>query len=127
MRALIISIVSLAICIGIWCFFYQYSNNQLHSLISSCENQVLNAIEKEDWQEANSEFVSQYNSWHQYQKIALYMLDTDTLNDIDEAYAKTLMYIKAEDVSNSSGELLALKESLIALHHGESISFNNIF
>ncbi len=36
------------------------------------------------------------------------------------------MYIKAKDVSNGSGELLALKEQLKFLHENEKISFANI-
>ena len=55
-----------------------------------------------------------------------FFLDTEEINDTDGAFAKTLMYIKAEDVSNGSGELLALKEQLKFLHENEGIGIENI-
>ena len=36
------------------------------------------------------------------------------------------MYIKAKDVSNSSGELLALTEQLRVLHENEGLHLRNI-
>ena len=127
MRAFITSIVSLAIVISIWIIFYQYSNHTLHQFISTCDAQILPAIEQEDWENAYTLFEDQYSQWHNYEKKARYMLETNALNDIDEEYAKTLMYIKAKDLSNSSGELLALKEGLKALHQNEAILLSNIF
>ncbi len=53
-------------------------------------------------------------------------LDTQQVNDADSNFAKTLMYIKAKDVSNSSGELLALTEQLRFLHENEGLSLRNI-
>ena len=61
----------------------------------------------------------QYDRWHEYRKGALFFLDTQEVNDADSTFAKTLMYIKAKDVSNGSGELLALKEQLKFLHENE--------
>lgn len=127
MRALLISVLALGLCIVVWCIFYEYSNHELHQLITSCENEVLTAIQIEDWEKAYDSFSNQYEQWHHYQNFAMYMLDTDKITAIDEAYAKTLMYIKEKDASNSSGELLALKESLKAVHHSEAIALNNIF
>ena len=54
------------------------------------------------------------------------MLETDKINETDTTFAKTLMYIKAKDLSNSSGELLSLKESLKLLHKNEGLSLSNI-
>jgi len=126
MRALLISVLSLSILIGIWAVFYQYSDEQLHHLTSSCENEVMPAIESENWDAAYEIFSKKYKQWHDYQKWALYMLETESINNVDQAFAKTLMYIKAKDLSNSSGELLALKNALNVLQKNESITPNNI-
>lgn len=126
MRALLVSIISLGLLIGIWFVFYQYSDHELHQLVTECEEQVMPAIENGDWDTAYTQFSIQYDTWHVYQKRALYMLETETVNKTDEAFAKTLMYIKAQDYSNSSGELLALQESLKVLHQSEAIKLNNI-
>ena len=123
MRALIASTLSLAILIGCWGLFYYYSNQTLNPIIDTCEDTVMPAIENEDWEEV---FRVQYDKWHQYRKKALFFLDTQSISEADSTFAKTLMYIKAEDVSNSSGELLALQEQLKFLHENEGIYLRNI-
>ena len=126
MRALIVSSLALAILIGCWLCFYQYSDASLHKMVSACEDEIMPAIEEQHWDQAYEAFLAQYEAWHHYEKWALFMLETEKINDTDLNFAKTLMYIKAQDLSNSSGELLALKESLKLLHENEGISLANI-
>ena len=126
MRALIISTLALVFLIGCWLCFYQYSDASLHKMVSACEEEVMPAIEEQQWKQAYESFYTQYEAWHHYEKWALFMLETDKINETDLNFAKTLMYIKAKDLSNSSGELLALSESLKLLHKNEGISLANI-
>lgn len=126
MRALVISTLTLTVLIGCWLCFYQYSDNTLHKMVSVCEEEVMPAIEENEWDQAYDTFHAQYQSWHHYKKWALFMLETDKINETDTAFAKTLMYIKAKDLSNSSGELLALQESLKFLYQNEALSLANI-
>lgn len=126
MRSLLISILSLALLIGCWGIFYYSAGQDLDQIIEDCEDIVMPAVENEDWDKAYEAFQQQYDRWHDYRKGALFFLDTQAVNDADSTFAKTLMYIKAEDVSNGSGELLALKEQLKFLHENEKISFENI-
>lgn len=126
MRSLISSFLILILLIGCWFCFYRYSDNALHQLVTACEEEVMPAIEAGKWEAAYHAFDSQYKAWHEYQKVALFMLDTEKINETDTAFAKTLMYIKARDLSNSSGELLALKEALMLLHKNEGLSPSNI-
>ena len=126
MRALIVSTISLCLLIGGWAIFYNYSDNHHHEMINDCDNIVMAAVENEDWDKAYDQFKQVYDHWHKYRKKALLFLDTQTVNDTDCSFAKTLKYIKAEDVSNGSGELLGLREQLKSLHLNESISLQNI-
>lgn len=126
MRSLLISILSLSVLIGGWTIFYFYSEETLEQIIDRCETSIMPAVEEEQWDLAYSEFKEEYEKWHEYRKKALFFLDTEEINDTDGAFAKTLMYIKAEDVSNGSGELLALKEQLKFLHENEGIGIENI-
>lgn len=126
MRALITSTLFLFILIGIWGIFHHYSTDMLKQILVSCEETVMPAIEKEDWPSASREFAQQYEIWHDYRQKALYILETDSIDQTEEGFAKTLMYIKAEDLSNSSGELLALQKSLNFLHQSDSITLKNI-
>lgn len=126
MRALVISTLTLAILVGCWFYFYQYSDDTLHKMVDTCQEEIMPAIEAGQWDQAYYKFDAQYATWHHYKKWALLMLETDKINDTDVTFAKTLMYIKAKDLSNSSGELLALQESLKFLHENEGITLANI-
>ncbi len=126
MRALIISTISLLLFISIWGIFDNYSKDTLKAMISSCENDIMPAIQQEDWDTASRNFTQQYQLWHDYRQKALYMLETDLLNKADEGFAKALMYIDAKDLSNSSGELLALQKHLTYIHQSESLTLRNI-
>ena len=126
MRSLIASLLVLVFLVGCWFCFYRYSDKELHQLVNTCEKEVMPAIEAGEWDHAYNTFQKQYTNWHRYKKWALFMLETEKINDTDANFAKTLMYIKAKDLSNSSGELLALKESIKVLHENESIALSNI-
>lgn len=126
MKALVISTLSLFILIGVWTDFYQYSNQTLQQLIEQCENEVMPALEDEDWSQAYLLFSAQYDHWQIYQRKALYILESESINEINAAFSKTVQYIKAKDYSNSSGELLALQESLKAMRHREKVTISNI-
>lgn len=126
MRALIVSTLTLSILIGCWFCFYQYSHHALDEMIDVCQEEVMPAIESNRWEQAYNTFSSQYDAWHRYKKKARLMLETNKINEIDTAFSKSLMYIKAKDLSNSSGELLALQDSLHFLQENESITLANI-
>lgn len=126
MRALVISILSLGLLLISWFYFYHYSYQTLNQLIFTCENEITPAIEEEDWQSAYQNISEQYKQWQNYEKSALYMLETDAINKTNESFIKTMMYIKAEDYSNSSGELLSLQASLKNLYESEAIKLKNI-
>lgn len=126
MRSLIISIVSLSLFIVSWQLFASYSDSELEVLTGSFDDTVMNAVTDERWSEAEDSFTSCYDRWHSYKKYALYFLDTKEVNEADSGFARALMYIKAKDVSNSSGELLALREQLKLLRDNEELSLANI-
>lgn len=126
MKSLLVSFLALLLLIGCWLGFYHYSDRELHQMVSACETEVMPAIESGQWDTAYDMFQDQYENWHKYQKWAYLMLETEKINETDLAFAKTLMYIKARDLSNSSGELLSLEENLRFLHKNEGISLANI-
>lgn len=126
MKALTASVLSLALLMGCWGLFYHYSVQNLNGMIHTCDEVIIPAVEKENWKAAEEAFRLQNETWHRYRNAALFFLDTRDINDADSAFAKTLMYIKAEDLSNSSGELLSLREQLKYLRESERICLRNI-
>ncbi len=127
MRNFIISIVCLGILVGAWAVFGFYSNHTIDRYEQALEDSIIKAVETEQWEKAYTEFRELSEDWHRYKKAAAFFLDTQAINDTDYSIAKAKYYIKAKDVSNSSGELACLKEQLVFLHQNESITWGNIF
>lgn len=126
MRSLIISALSLAIFIFSWQMLLCYSGDQVTAITQDFDQNVLPAIEAQRWEEALDDFERLSETWDSYMKKAHLFLDNGDVNSVDSQFAKTLMYIKAEDLSNSSGELLSLRQQLIFLSENEKTSWKNI-
>ncbi|MEG1725210.1 MAG: DUF4363 family protein [Anaerovoracaceae bacterium] len=127
MKSLIISVLSLSILITIWCVFYNYSDDYLHSTVNDIDNSVMIHVEDKQWKKASKEINNMEKGWHKYKRTASFFLDTESLNETDYSFAKCNKYIKAKDVSNSAGEVNCLKEQLLFLHKNESLIWSNIF
>lgn len=126
MRALWISTLALVLLVGAWVVFNIYSGDTLQELGAACEGPVLQAIKDAKWEDACAVLDAQQERWQEYKPYAMFFLDTQMLGDIDEAFVRARMYILAEDISNSSGELLALRQRLKFLHEREAITWQNI-
>lgn len=127
MRSFIISIALLLSLIGTWCFFDTYSSNTLENYGQILESEVLLSIESENWQSASEDFLSLQEEWQEYKQYAVFFLGTSELNEVDETMAKAYYYIKAEDISNASGEIAFLKRQLLFLNSNEKMTAGNIF
>lgn len=127
MKNLISAICAVSILIGAWLIFANYSERQIDSFRASIETAIIPAAEAEDWK-SSSESISELDrAWHIYKKKAIFFLDTDAINEIDYSLAKAVKYVKAEDVSNSSGELNAMLEQLSFLCQNDELNWGNIF
>ena len=126
MRDLIISILAVALLIGTWLVFFDYSSDNIDSYTYTIKKEILPAVEAEQWEESKQLIKSLNKDWHKYKKVALLFLDTQTVNEIDYTLARSIKYVKAEDVSNSSGELNAMIEQLKFLKKNDEVSAANI-
>jgi len=116
----------MVVLIGGWLFFDNYSEQQLADFSSSIIEEIIPAVEDEKWEES-AEMIDTFDKqWHEYRKKALLFLETDEINEIDYCLAKSEKYIKAKDVSNSSGELNSLAEQLIFMYEKQDINAANI-
>ena len=126
MRDLIISAAIMIVLIGGWLIFDSYSENHLSDFADYIIDDIIPAVEEENWEESIAMIADFSDDWHEYRKKALMFLDTDEINEIDFCLAKAEKYIKAEDVSNSSGELNSLAEQLILMYEQQDIKAANI-
>lgn len=127
MRNFIISIICLGALIGVWAAFDSYSADKISAYRDTLDQKVIKTIEAGKWDIAYENFQSFSQDWHAYKKKAAFFLDTQAINEADYSIAKALYYIKAKDISNSSGELSCLKEQLKFLEYNESLAVGNIF
>ena len=126
MRDLIISIIAVALLIGTWLIFFDYSSDNIDSYTYSLKKEIIPAVEAEQWEESKQLMKNLDKDWHKYKKVALLVLDTQTVNEIDYTLARAIKYVKAEDVSNSSGELNSMIEQLTFLKKNDEVSASNI-
>ncbi len=126
MRDLIISIAAVALLIGTWLVFFDYSSDNIDSYTHSLKKEIIPAVEAEQWEESKQLMKELDKDWHKYKKVALLFLDTQTVNEIDYSLARAIKYVKAEDVSNSSGELNSMIEQLTFLKKNDEVSASNI-
>ena len=126
MKDLIVSTLLIAALIGCWLIFYGYSEFRITGFIQAIDEVVLPMAEDGNWSESLQEMEKLNVNWHKYKGIALLFLDTEIINEIDYSVARATQYIKARDISNSSGELLFIREQLRFLSSNDRVSLANI-
>lgn len=126
MKQLIISTIALGIILTSVVFFNAYTQNQLGSISRACDKEIVSFINGQSWDDALDTINHQYDEWSEYKKFAAFFNDANEVNDIEEDFLKTIMYIKAKDDSNSNGELASLSSKINYLKQKENVSFQNI-
>ena len=126
MKDLIISFLIIAVLIGGWLFFDNYSHKQSYELSEYLEEVIIPLTEKESWGEVDELYDIFEEKWRSYQKVALSFLENDQLSEIDLCVARAEKYIEAEDVSNSAGELCSIATQLQLLDKREKVTLSNI-
>lgn len=127
MRNFIISVICLGTLIAVWAAFDSYSAGKISDYKETLQQEVIKMAEDEEWDKAYTIFQQFSEDWARYKKIAAFFLDTQAINEADYSIAKSCYYIKAKDVSNSTGELSCLREQLTFLEYNESLAAGNIF
>ena len=95
MKNLIISIAAVALLIGTWLVFFNYSSDNINSYTHSIKKEILPAVEDQRWEESKDLMKSLNKDWHKYKKTALLFLDTRTVNEIDYSLARAIKYVEA--------------------------------
>ena len=127
MKKLIAAVLSVVILIGGWLVFAHYSRTQITEFTRFIEEEILPAAEASDWETSCLLMEKLNKDWNSYRSRAIFFLDTQTINEIDYSMAKSIKYVKAEDVSNSSGELNAMIRQLTFLCANEEVNWGNVF
>ena len=106
--------------------FFNYSSDNIDSYTHTIKKEIIPAAEAGRWEESKDLMEKLDKDWHKYKKTALLFLDTRTVNEIDYSLARAIKYVKAEDVSNSTGELNSMIEQLTFLKKNDEVSVSNI-
>lgn len=127
MKSVWIALLSLGILIATWGIYDTYSDRTLNAFIQQIGDDIIVSVMEEEWESARTSFDRLSGAWNDYKKCAAFFFDRSLLNETDYAIAKAKYFIRAEDVSNASGELGCLIEQLTFLHSNQSIHIENIF
>ncbi len=127
MKKLIAAVLSVAILIGGWMIFADYSHARINEFACFIEEEILPAVEASDWETSCILTEKLDKDWQSYRSKAIFFLDTQKINEIDCSMAKSIKYVKAEDVSNSSGELNAMTRQLTFLYANDEVNWGNVF
>lgn len=127
MRSLITASLCVVLIFAAWTVFSDFADDTLHDLMNQTEEEIMVSVIKEDWGKAETEMEKLTEKWHSYKIVYSYFLNAEDINNTDYSIARCTQYIRAEDVSNSAGELACVKEQLKYLHLRETIRLENIF
>lgn len=127
MRDLIISTVCILCLIIPWGIYDHYSMKTVENYSKIISEQILPAINSDDWDKAEDDMLFISKNWDRYKKISAYFVDTASVNEVDSIVEKALYYIKYRSASNSAGEVAYLKYRFNFLHENELPSLENIF
>lgn len=126
MRNFLASLICLSIILSIWGVFTVYSGNMSEALQAQSEKLISGPVQENNWTSAENEYNKLNELWTSYKKHAAIFLDSKEINEIDCTLGKAHLYLKAEDVSNSTGEFSYLKDKFKALHKNDTVTFSNI-
>lgn len=127
MKALISSVLLLAISVAGWLVFLNYTHDTLHSMMNQIKEEVLIQVEAENWEEAGDNFDKVSEKWHKEKKRYALFLDSSAILDTDFSVARAKGYLEAKDVSLATGELKCIVEQLGFLHANEKVTWENLF
>lgn len=127
MRTLLISILFMVVIITSWSIFVNYSDENIHKLMNTLEDDILISVNAEDWDKAEDQFDKLSKKWHKQKKVYSFFFNTTDINNTDYSIARAKHYIYTKDVTLSSGELNCIKEQLGFMHLNELITLDNIF
>lgn len=127
MRALITSILCVAVIIASWSIFVNYSDKNIHKLMNTIEDDILISVYAEDWDKAEDQLNDLSKKWHKQKKVYSFFFNTMDINDTDFSIARAKNYVYAKDIPLASGELNCVKEQLGFLHLNELITLDNVF
>lgn len=126
MKSVWLSTLCLVLLITTWCIYDQYSDRCIHGFTGKVENEIMPAIQLDQWDAATWAIDELLEDWHGYKKVSSFFYDRSLLNETDYLIAKSRYYIRANDVSNSTGELACLIEHLTFLRVNERFHIENV-
>lgn len=127
MRDLIISIICMLVLIIPWSIYDSFSMKTIENYKTIINEEILPAIESDDWDSAQERFYFIADDWDKYKKVSAFFIDTESVNEVDSYVAKAEYYIKLRDASNAAAEVAYLKYRFDFLHENELPSPGNIF
>ena len=127
MRDLIISTICMLIIIIPWGFYDKFAADTVENYKSIIKEEILPAIEDDDWDTAEKRFAFIAKDWDRYKKTSAFFIDTQSVNEVDCYVSRAYYYIKLRDQSNAAAETAFLEYIFDFLHANEIPDMGNLF
>ena len=127
MRDLIISTICMLIIIIPWGFYDKFAADTVENYKSIIKEEILPAIEDDDWKTAEKRFAFIAKDWDRYKKTSAFFIDTQSVNEVDCYVSRAYYYIKLRDQSNAAAETAFLEYRFDFLHANEIPDMGNLF
>ena len=127
MRDLIISIICMLILIVPWGIYDRFSTDTVGEYKKTISEEIIPAIENDDWETAEKRFSFIAKDWDRYKKISAFFIDTESVNEVDSYVSKAYYYIKLRDPANAAAESSFLQYRFDFLYENELPNMGNIF
>jgi len=126
MKYYILLIVIFAFVLGLG-FFVIAALSQSAADITENFEKISTAINNEDWQKANAEFLLVKEKWDRHKKWWAMIIDHHEIDNIDTSFSRTNEYLNHRNPALAGGELSVLKQFIKHIPETEKISWENIF
>ena len=94
---------------------------------SIIKEEILPAIEDDDWDTAEKRFAFIAKDWDRYKKTSAFFIDTQSVNEVDCYVSRAYYYIKLRNQSNAAAETAFLEYRFDFLHANEIPDMGNLF
>ena len=127
MRDLIISTICMLIIIIPWGFYDKFATDTVENYKSIIKEEILPAIEDDEWDTAEKRFAFIAKDWDRYKKTSAFFIDTQSVNEVDCYVSRAYYYIKLRNQSNAAAETAFLEYRFDFLHANEIPDMGNLF
>ncbi|MGI6751424.1 MAG: DUF4363 family protein [Anaerovoracaceae bacterium] len=126
MKALWISLISLALILGTWLFFMNASKESINEMVQIIEEETYPMAFSESWADASYSFEKVSRHWKKNKRTFILFTDSEAVAEAEYSFQRIRSFIETGEKGSLCAELVYLKRQLLFLRELEILSIENI-